>query len=243
MVYITAAVAPALAGKPFFSTSRSTEIVEADVHILAGATYVTQNYASEIAGVDKADSHPGLGLGFGSKVSFPFRDYLALSTGLDLLWGHNTCDMTVIGDGTGNVNHVYLSNRYLYTRVPVLLSLRFNMADNARWVIDMGFYGSIGVAGKQKADIYTTGVNQLGQLVTTHYKNSWNYFRSDTGFIHGVHSFDFGLQLGSSICFRDHYVAGVTFTYGLKDAACAFGPLRGVSMHNIDWLCHIGYKF
>lgn len=237
------AILPAGAAVPFFSTAKPGKVIEADLHILAGATYVTQNYAAEIAGVDKADSHPGLGLGFGSKASFLFRDYLALSTGLDLLWGHNTCDMTVVGDGTDAVNQVYLSNRYLYAKIPLTLSLRFNLADNARWEIDMGFYAAIGLTGKQRADIYTTEVNDIGQLVTTRYKGSWDYFRSDTGFIHSVHAFDFGLQFGSSLCFRDHYVAGVTATYGLKDAAKPLGPLNGVSAHNIDWMCHIGYKF
>lgn len=233
----------AVAETPFLSTARPGKVIEADIHVLAGATYVTQNYAAKIAGVDKADSHPGLGLGFGSKASFLFRDYLALSTGLDLLWGHNTCDMTVIGDGTDAVNHAYLSNRYLYAKIPLTISMRFNIADNARWIVDLGIYGAIGLTGKQHADIYTTLINPIGQLVTTRYKVSWDYFRSDTGFIHGVHTFDFGLQFGSSVCFRDHYVAGITFTYGLKDAAKALGTLQDVSMHNIDWMCHIGYKF
>lgn len=243
LILLLAASIAARAEKPFFSTERPKEIVEVDLRVLAGATYVTQNYSSEIPGVDKADSSPGLGIGLGSQVSFLFRDYFAIATGLDFIWGHNTCDMTVVGDGTDAVNQVYMSNRYLYAKVPVLLSLRFNVADKARWIVDLGFYGGVGVSGKQKADIYTTTVNQIGQLVTTRYSDSWKYFRNDRGIIHGVHTFDFGLQAGSSVCFRDHYTAGITFTYGLKDAAKPLGPLDKVSMHNLNWMCHVGYKF
>lgn len=231
------------ADKPFFSTERPASIVEVGVHAIVGATAVTENYSSQIPGVEKADSHPGLGLGAGARVSFVLRDYIALTTGLDMLWGHNKCTMTTVGDGTPNVNNIYLSNNYLYARAPVLMSFRLNLADRAQWILDAGVYFATGISGRQKADVYTTGVNDLGQLVTRCYRESWNYFRNDAGLIHTVHSFDFGLQLGTSFCFRGHYTAGVTFSYGLKDAAKPLGPLDKVSMHNIDWLGYIGYRF
>lgn len=231
------------ATKPFFSTDRPASMVEVGLHGIVGATAITENYASQIPGIDKADSHPGLGIGAGARVSFVLRDYLALTTGLDMLWGHHKCTMTTMGDGTPYVNNIYLSNRYLYARVPVLMSFRFNVADKARWIVDAGVYFATGISGRQKADIYTTGVNELGQLVTERYRESWPYFRSDAGLIHSAHSFDFGLQFGSGFCFRGHYTAGVTFSYGLKDAAKPLGPLGKVSMHNIDWLCYLGYQF
>lgn len=236
-------VSAAYADKPFFSTDRPASMVEVGLHGIIGATAVTENYASQIPGVDKSDSHPGLGVGLGARVSFVLRDYIALTTGLDMLWGHNKCTMTTVDDGTPFVNNIYLSNRYLYARAPVLMSFRFNLADQAQWIVDAGVYFATGVSGRQKADIYTTGVNDLGQLVTDRYSQSWKYFRSDAGFIHTAHSFDFGLQLGTSFCFRGHYTAGVTFSYGLKDAAKPLGPLGKVSMHNIDWLGYVGYRF
>ena len=123
------------------------------------------------------------------------------------------------------------------------MSFRFNIADGAQWIIDAGVYFATGLSGRQRADIYTTGVNELGQLVTRRYHESWKYFRNDAGLIHTAHSFDFGLQFGTGFCFRGHYTVGATFTYGLKDAAKPLGPLKQVSMHNIDWLCHLGYRF
>lgn len=231
------------ADKPFFSTDRPSSMVEVGLHGIVGATAVTENYSSQIPGMEKADSHPGFGIGAGARVSFVLRDYIALTTGLDMLWGHNKCTMTTVGDGTPYVNNIYLSNNYLYARAPVLMSFRFNLAEQAQWIVDAGVYFATGISGRQKADMYTTGVNDLGQLVTQHYRESWKYFRSDAGLIHSAHSFDFGLQLGTSFCFRGHYTAGVTFSYGLKDAAKPLGPLGKVSMHNIDWLGYVGYRF
>lgn len=231
------------AEKPFFSTARPASIIEVEAHAIVGATAVTENYSSQIAGIDKADAHAGLGVGFGAKASFVFREYLALTTGLDFVFGHNNCAMTAVNDGTENVNNIYLSNRYFYSRIPVLMSLRFNVADKAQWLVEAGVYFAMGLSGRQKADTYTTGINDIGQLVTEHHRASWDYYRSDEGLIHSVHTLDFGLQLGTGFCFRDHYVVGVSVSYGLKDAAKSFGPLDDVSVHNLDCLCTLGYRF
>ncbi len=231
------------AQKPFFSTELPEHAIEAEVHAVVGSTGITQNYLSQLPGMVKADAHPGAGFGVGGRVSFVLRDYLALRTGVDLVWGGNRCTMTLLDNETQEVDNIYLSNRYTYARVPVVMSFRFNVVPHTRWFVDGGFYFATGLGGKQKADIYSTTVNAIGQLITKHRHESWKYFSSDGGLIHSTHTFDFGLHFGTGFVFREHYSIGVMMSYGLKDAAHDLGYLNGVSVHNIDWLCRLGYQF
>ncbi len=231
------------AQKPFFSTERPERAIEAEVHAVVGSTGITQNYLSQISGMVKADAHPGAGFGVGGRVSFVLRDYLALRTGVDIVWGGNRCPMTLLDNETQEVDNIYLSNSYTYARVPVVMSFRFNVVPHTRWFVDGGFYFATGLGGKQKADIYSTTVNGIGQLITEHHHESWKYFDNDEGLIHSTHSFDFGLHFGTGFVFREHYLLGVMMSYGLKDAARDLGSLNGVSVHNIDWLCRLGYQF
>lgn len=228
---------------PFFDTSKPhNNPINVEVHVLSGITTTTQNYSS-IPGVERVSANPGWGKGFGTEVQFVLRQYLALTTGLDFLWGRDTADLTMIDDGTQAVSDVYLTNTNLYLRFPIGMAIRLNLGDKVQWISSAGIYLAVGLWGHQQADIYSTDLNSLGQMVTTQYKERWNYFNGDGGLIHTTHRYDCGLMLSSGIRAFGHYTVGMQFTYGFKDTAKALGPLREIHTHNLDFMLRLGYNF
>jgi len=240
----TAAVAwandGATAYSPLVNTDRVDHPLEIEVHALGGVSVLTQNYANSIADADYVKSAPGASLGAGVRVDFPLNRFFALGTGLDMLWSHNTCTMTMASQAHAS-STVYNSNSYLYARMPLVGSFRFSLS-SVQWEVNGGLYLATGVWGKQKSQIFTTTVNQLNQLVTDRYAYNSGYFREDDPLIAAHHTFDFGLTIGTGVIVTNRWTLGVSVSYGLKNSAKNVGTLD-TRNHNVWALASVGYRF
>ncbi len=227
--------------KPFFDTSRTDDFIEVELHALGGATSVGQNYADCIEGLNEMYVSPGVGLGAGASVRFVIRDFLALGTQFDFRINNNRYEMTLVTPSE-RTSSLYLRNHFYDINIPLFMSFRFNIADNVKWYVDGGIFFSLGFGGYQKADIYNTYVNSLGQMITAHVSEEHEYFGDEFPIIHNVADFDVGLHLASGFVFSKHYTVGVSLQLGLRDLAkntAVFTP----AMRNRSCLFKLGYVF
>lgn len=218
----------------------SDKVIDIELHALGGISATTQNYAKAIQRTNYIESAPGASLGAGARIDFPLNNLFALSTGLDMLWSHNTSTFTMDPEPT-STSTFYQSSSYLYARLPVMASFRFTLNPSTQWYVDGGCYLATGMWGKERTHIFTTSINQLNQLITEQYSYKRNYFREDDPIIAAHHTFDFGLTIGSGLIVNDKWSLGLSFTYGLKNSAKHTGPLD-VRSHNLWYLASIGYR-
>lgn len=227
--------------RPFMDTSRSDDFVEVELHALAGATTVSQNYSDCVPAMTEMHVTPGWGAGIGASVSFVIRDFLALGTQFDLRMSNNRYDMTLLSPSE-RTSTLYLDNRFYDINIPIFISLRFNVADNVKWTVSGGTFFALGFGGHQKADIYNTYNNSLGQMVTSHIYEKHEYFGDEFPVIHNVADFDIGMYLATALVVNRHYTVGVDFQLGLRDLAkntAVFEP----TVYNRSCLFKVGYIF
>ncbi len=214
-------------------------VLDIEVHAIGGVSASTQNYSRAIEGSNYVESAPGASFGAGTRVGFPLNHMFSLTTGLDLLWSHNTATLTMDPTPTANSTQ-YISNTYLYGQLPMVATFHFAMNQSTQWYVDGGCYFATGIWGKERTHIFTTTTNQLNQLVTKQYSYKRNYFREDDPLIASHHTFDFGLTLGTGLIVNRRWRIGLNFTYGLKNSAKNIGPLD-VHYHNMWYTASIGY--
>lgn len=229
--------------KPFISMEKADNLVECNVHTLLGTSLFVQDYAKHIPSLAFIEASPGCGVGLGASAQLVFRDFFALGTSLDVLALNNVYSMTLIDiDGNGTQNSVFVSNRAYCANIPIFASIRFNISDNVRWNVDAGCYFSLGFGGYQKADTYTTMLNDLGQMVTKYEKYEWDYYNEEHPLVNGFDDFDFGLMVGSGLRLYDHYNIGLEARFGTKNASTNVGIIRP-NVRNHFLAMKIGYQF
>ncbi|MBQ9076652.1 MAG: outer membrane beta-barrel protein [Muribaculaceae bacterium] len=242
IILVAVMAVKAMAGeKPFFDTTRSDDFIEVELHAMVGATTVGENYADCIDALNELHVTPGCGIGLGASVRFVIRDFLALGTQMDFRINNSRYDMTLVTPSE-RMSTVYLSNHSYDVNLPIFMSFRFNVADNVRWYADGGVFFALGFGGYQKADIYNTYNNSLGQMVTSHVHEKHEYFRDEFPVIHNVADFDIGLHFATGLVFNRHYTAGVAMQIGLRDLADDT-PVFAPEMRNRSCMLKIGYIF
>jgi len=150
--------------------------------------------------------------------------------------------MALVDAASGSMSSIYAKNHYYSFEIPIYLSFRFNISENVRWNIDGGCYLGFGTGGTQKADTYTTTVNQLGQMVTTSYRYEWDYYNESRPLINAINNKDFGLLFGTGLLFNEHYKVGVTLRTGTKNVARDLGTLNP-TVRNVSVDFKLGYQF
>lgn len=229
--------------KPFFCNDKNDSFLESEVYAIIGTSTMWQNYAEHVPSISDINTSPGCGVGIGAKVQFEFRDFFALGTQLDFMARNNKYSMVIIDtEGKGSQNSVFVSNRSYSASVPVYASVRFNIADNVRWNIDAGGYFSLGLGGYQKADTYTTSINDLGQMVSTYKHYDLDYYNEQHPLIHAIDDVDFGLMFRTGLLFYDHYNVGLEARISTKNATADEGIIHP-KMYNHLFAMKIGYQF
>lgn len=229
--------------KPFFSVERPDKILEIDVHALVGTSVLSQDYASHVPSITSVEASPGCGFGAGVSAQMVFKDFFALGTRLDLLVNNNKYSMALLDvDGAGAQSSVFVANRSVSANVPVFVSVRCNISDNVRWNVDGGCYFSLGLGGYQKADTYTTMLNDLGQMVSEYQKYKWDYYNEKQPLIHGIDDVDIGLYFGTGLLINDHYNVGIETRISTKNASTDGGVIHP-NMYNHLFAMKLGYQF
>lgn len=229
--------------KSFYSADKPDKFIECDVHGLVGASVFTQDYRDHVPSISEISTSAGCGWGLGATVQFAFKDFFALGTSLDFVAHNSGYSMVLIdADGRGTQNSVFVSNQGFSATVPVYVSFRFNLADRVRWNVDVGNYFSLGLGGSQKADTYTTTLNELGQVVTKYQRYEWDYFNEKRPLIHAIDDFDYGVLIGTGLLIHDHYKVGIEARISAKNATTDEGVIHP-SVRNHLFAMKLGYQF
>lgn len=229
--------------RPFYNPDRTDRFIECDVHGIVGASVFIQDYRDHVPSISDISTSTGCGWGVGATAQFVIRDFFALGTSLDFVAHNSDYSMVLIdADRMGTQNSVFVSNQSFSATVPVFASFRFNLADNVRWNVDAGCYFSLGLGGSQKADTYTTSMNELGQVVTKYQYYKWDFFNEKRPLIHAIDDFDFGLLIGTGLLIHDHYKVGIEARISTKNATTDEGVIHP-NVRNHLFAMKLGYQF
>lgn len=112
-----------------------------------------------------------------------------------------------------------------YLEIPILASYRLQWNENLRFSFDFGPYFAFGLYGKDSK-------KYSGSNIANDSDTESNLFTDQ------LKRFDFGLQFGPSVVFRDRYSAGLIF-----DAGVANISNMGGKVGNFSFMINLGYKF
>ncbi len=226
----------------FFDISRSSDLIECELHSSIGASWVTQNYSKNIPQMQALNMTPGAMVGLGARVQLVMHDFFAIGTSASF----NICNYSMTAITTShkpdNTAGFSVDNRYYYLNIPVYASFRFNIADNVRWNVDGGLYYAYGLGGSSKSNIYITYQNELGQFITEEFADKDSYFSEDTPLLHDTHRSDYGLHIATGLKINDHYCINLIAQFGMKNVAEKKNT-TDMSVHNINCCVSLGYEF
>ena len=226
----------------FVDFSPAKELIELDVHAIAGTSNVIQNYITKFPQIQNMNVNMGASLGLGVRAVFGFREYLGLGTALSLTTNKYNIDMAVLGSDNRSMSSVFIDNQFYSINFPVFMSFRFNVDNSVRWSIDAGLYYAYGFAGTQKQRIYRAEINAMEELVPQLINISTDYFHSQDTFINGFNRGDIGLHLATQMNFGSHLLVGIQYQLGFKNSSRAIGVINP-SVHNQFLHAKIGYRF
>lgn len=228
----------------FFDAGPADEFLEIGVHGLVGTSTLLQNYQSCYPAITSIDMSPGFAGGVGGTVSFGLRNYLALSTELNFMARNSSVSMAFRGTDGIPTSAIHLSNRSYSFEVPVYISIRFNLSDNVRWNLHGGFFYSLGISGHQHQSVFSSYINELGQMVNIYEKVKTGYYNDPDAFINSMYRSDWGLMAGTSIDVWKHVTVGFRAMFGLKNVANdSEAGIVNPKVRNLAALGTVGWRF
>ena len=169
----------------------------------------------------------GTGLNIGALANLNFKEYLSLQPGIffesrsgDYSYLTNYLNYLNEQDTHYEMGHI----RGYYITVPVMAIVKFNLAENIKWMVELGPY--LQLALKQ------TGVNNVNVLYRLPQSNTYSSYKANH------RSFDAGLKIGTGLRLYEHYYVGVHYMAGLCHAWSL--PQGG---KNKSWVFSVGYVF
>jgi hypothetical protein len=243
LLALATAILPASAQSQFIDRSRPSHVVEIGLHVGEGISTILQNYSKNVPGLTDYNLTPGNMNSFGASVELPFRNFIALGTGLEATINNNHWSMTLLDATAGTQNTLYTRNHFYAVEVPIYLQTRFNVSGSVRWVNELGMYLSYGIGnGSSKTHAYASSTNSLGQSQVTEMIYNRKYFKDDEPIINGVTTTDYGLHLATGLRFFDHVSLKAVFHVGFRNLAINYGVLD-ITNRNINLAFKVGYIF
>lgn len=169
----------------------------------------------------------GTGLNIGVVANLNFKEYLSLQPGI--FFESRSGDFSYLTDyldyaGKEQTHYEMGHLRGYYFTVPVMGVVKFNLADNIKWMVEFGPY--VQVAVKQ------TGLNDVIVLYRLPQVNQYDQYTANYS------NLDVGLKMGTGLRFYQHYYVGVHYLAGLCNAWKT--PAGG---KNKSWAFSVGYDF
>lgn len=213
-----------------------------NLHLLAGGSYVTNDYSSCFPEISDINTTMGAAFGVGAEATCKLGRRFALGTGLNFMRNSRRLDMAVSGAGKPSVSNVFQRNTYYAIDIPVFLRYYVKVATGVMWNIDAGLYYAYGTGGKQKNTIYDAKTNDLGQLITSRSRLETGYYSDSRAFINSYRRGDIGIHIATGLTFSSRLTVGVRTHLGCKNVARSSGIINP-SAHNIDLLATLGWNF
>ncbi len=229
--------------RPFFDTGAANRFLETSVHLLGGGSTIIQNYRSTFSAIENINTNMGIMAGVGARATFGIKGFLGLTTEMNIVARNYNLDMSVLGSGITSMSAVYINSRAWIANIPVLMTLRFNVARSVVWLIDVGGYYSYGFAGHQRQRYYVGTINELGQLVGERIDVKSPYFSSGKTFQNSFRRGDIGIHIGTGLNLGPHLTVGARLQIGLKNVSFTQNGVKNPHIHNLDINGMIGWRF
>ena len=116
-------------GPEMVDRGRAEKFLDIDVHLLAGGSYMTENYTTCYPDISDLNTsmRPAFGAGVGAR--FNIRNFIGLGTEINFTSNGFNMDMAVIGSGGQSVSNVFQRNTYYKVDFPVYVTFLFNLSD------------------------------------------------------------------------------------------------------------------
>lgn len=229
-------------GPDYDESVSSLSLLNLDVHLLVGGSYITENYRSCYPQISDINTVTGPAWGLGVGARFNIRPFLGLGTELNFTRNSDKMDLAVVGTDNTSVSNVFQRNTYWKLDFPVYLTYISKLANSVSWNVDAGIYYSYGTGGSQKNNIYHTSSNDLGQLMMVVTSLNTGFYNDYNAFIISYRRGDLGLHLATGLTFANHLKLGLRTHIGCQNTARSTGIVRPKS-HNIDFLAMLGWQF
>lgn len=224
------------------STGKAGKFIEADVKVLLGGSFVSQNYKSCFHEITDVNNSMGFAWGLGIGARLNINSFIGIGTELNYIFNSGSLDIAVANEQATNVSNVFVKNHYRAFNIPVFVSFNFNVMQGLKWNVDAGLFLNFGTGGSRNANIYNSEINELGQIMMTHTHSKAHYYKDNKAFINSFRDFDDGLHLASGLTINENYLVGVRMQYGLRNVALSTG-IRNPSCHNFNIFATLGYRF
>ena len=169
----------------------------------------------------------GTGFNVGALANLNFKEYLTLQPGIfyESRSGNYSYLSEYIDYNNNLQTHYQLGHiRGYYITVPIMGVVKFNIADNIKWMVEFGPYLQFSLKQKGQDDISV--IYRMPQ--SEHFVEA----------LAKRHSFDFGFKMGTGLRFYDHYYIGVHYLAGVCNVWNV--PSGG---KNKSWEFSLGYDF
>lgn len=170
---------------------------------------------SNVTKYDDAKALPGFQLGVG--MDYGFSESWSLQSGL-----------MISSKGYKAKEDEYKeTTRPIYLDIPILAAYKFNISDNAKFVINAGPYLAIGLGGKCKVDDYGD-------------EYDYKLFKGENGADAVCKRFDLGIQYGIGLELSDHYLINLSGQNGFISP----NNIDGFEDYkNMTFTIGVGYRF
>lgn len=210
----------------FFDKSNPENLFNLGVRV--GMNTSTRNIDNDVFDAWNSNTW-GTGFDAGIIADLNFKDYISVQPGLFFQSRSNKYSYitttAVTEEGTFYMNQFGKDRSYSLI-IPIMCAVHFNLSDNIRWNVEAGPYFDIILKNSISNNI-------LYPIYNAPNATPAKYSAANPS------KFDFGLKMGTSIKFLDHYLVGVHYMAGCLHP-WQEGKLGG---RNKAWTFTIGYDF
>jgi len=170
----------------------------------------------------------GTGIDAGIVLNLNMRDFFSIQPGFffESRTGNYSYVQDYINQNNENDNFSQIGHVRTYNFVvPVMLSFRFNIADNLKWLVEAGPYAQFKLhsSDSDKIEVISQSSPSMPVAIETAKSNFT----------------DFGAKIGTGIMVNDHYSFSIHYLAGMSNVWKA--PFEGGK--NKAWTFTLGYDF
>ena len=170
----------------------------------------------------------GTGFDAGVVVNLNMRQYLSIQPGVffESRSGHYSFSEAYVDNTNGDDFITQLGRTRTYNLViPVVASVKLNLTDNFKWLLEAGPYAQLKLHASDSNKIQV-----IDQPTSSSYLN-WEYAKSNF--------FDWGFKIGTGLQYKDHYSFSIHYLAGVGNVWKS--PMEGGK--NKAWTFTLGYDF
>jgi opacity protein-like surface antigen len=237
-----AAMMPAKAAD-FIDASKPEKQIEIGARLGINTANQSVNFDEIFSNVKQGMTDWRTGFDAGVVVDLNLTNFFTLQPGFILQDRAYRYSVAAADKSTGALSEMFGSTRSTNLQIPMLASLRFNVAEKVRWQVDFGPYISLGLGGHNKIESYKNTVDNTAiKIEYTNYSN--DFYGDSDGKIVGNKKFDWGLKMGTGFTYNRIYYFGIHYSAGCRNVGQKHSDFNAnPNVKNKEWDFSIGYNF